>query len=301
MRNERSDESSSSSKLGGNDRSKGRGFNYLQTPICIRNILAIAIPLTACSAPSQQRAEHPDKAAHLAQAQPSSVSVRATEQPSAGPATPPEGQGNAAAESTETSEAAYAGLPTECHAQGNLCLPAPQFVDRLCRAAHVSTAIRLFAKSSPITRGYVRMREVNPVNLRGGPVSDTSLTFAEEVLILAQHGSEGEIQVSGMGGYDVLRWDGTCATLSTDELVMRVPAPPRHAPFAWNYIDGGIQEALLQNEAIRSARATQRQRCRGMSSSQSSASCREAANRLNERIVVAVRTGMELPSPEYTP
>jgi hypothetical protein len=273
----------------------------LQTPIPLRNILAaIAIPLTACSSTPQHRAEHPDVTAHPAQAQASSAPAPATEQPALDPATLPESQATTEAESTEMRAEAQAGL-TECQAQGNLCLPAPQVVDRLCRAAHVSTAIRLFAKNSPMTRGYVRMREVNAVNLRGGPVGDTSLTFAEEVLILAQHGGEGEIQVSGMGGYDVLRWDGTCATLSTDELVMRVPAPPRHAPFAWNYIDNGIQEALLQDEAIRSAQVTQRKRCRGMSNSQRSASCREAAERLNERIVVAVRTGMDLPLPEYTP
>lgn len=260
----------------------------------------MALPLTACSAAPQHRAQQPDTAAHLARAQPSSVSAPAVEQPSAAPVTPSESEATTEAESTETMEEAHAGL-AECHAQGNLCLPAPQFVDRLCRTAQLSTAIRLFAKSSPMTRGYVRMREVNAVNLRGGPVGDTSLTFAEEVLILAQHGGEGEIQVSGMGGYDVLRWDGTCATLSTDELVTRVPAPPRHAPFAWNYIDDGIQEALLQDEAIRSAQVTQRKRCRGMSNSQRSASCREAAERLNERIVVAIRTGMDLPLPKYTP
>lgn len=193
------------------------------------------------------------------------------------------------------------GLLTECDKQGELCLPPAHLVDRLCRAAHVGTAIRLFAKSSPLKRGYVRMREVRAANLRGGPVGDANLTFAEEVLILAQHGGSGEIKVSGTGGFDVLRWDGTCATLSDDELVMQVPAPPRHAQFAWKYIDDSIQEALLQNETIRSAQANERKRCRGMSASQRSASCREAAERLNERIVVAIRTGMDLPLPEHAP
>ena len=121
------------------------------------------------------------------------------------------------------------------------------------------------------------------------------------VLILAQHGGSGEMQVSGTGGFDVLRWDGTCATLSDDELVMQVPAPPRLAQFAWKNIDDGIQEALLQNEAIRSARASERKRCHGMSQTLRSASYREAAERLNDHIVVAIRTGMNLPLPEYAP
>ena len=195
----------------------------------------------------------------------------------------------------------HAGLPTECYTQGELCLPPPDFVDRLCRAAHVGTAIRLFAKSSPFTRAYVRMREVRALNLRGGPSSDVSLTFAEEVLLLAQHGGSGEMLVSGEGGFDVLRWDGTCATLSSDELVRRVPAPPRHAPFAWKYIDDAIQRALLQNDTVRSARAAERQRCHGSSDAALSASCRDAAERLNDRIFLAIHSGVELPVPDYTP
>jgi len=143
------------------------------------------------------------------------------------------------------------------------------------------------------------MREVRAANLRGGPVGVADLTFAEEVLILAQHGDSGEMQVSGTGGFDVLRWDGTCATLSDDELVLRVPAPPRHAQFAWNYIDENIQQVLLQNQTIKGARADERKRCHGMSPNDRSPSCREAAERLNEYIVVAVRTGVELPLPEY--
>ncbi|HKO91442.1 MAG TPA: hypothetical protein VJU61_09840 [Polyangiaceae bacterium] len=196
---------------------------------------------------------------------------------------------------------AQEGLPTECYTQGELCLPPPTFVDRLCRAAHVGTAIRLFAKGSPFTRAYVRMREVRALNLRGGPSGGTQLTFAEEVLLLHHHGTAGELEVSGDGGYDVLRWDGTCATLSSDELVTRVPAPPRHAPFAWKYIDDGVQAALLRNSVVRSAWDAERKRCRGASDSEQSAACRAAAEQLNDRVVVAIRSGIDLPVPEYTP
>lgn len=211
------------------------------------------------------------------------------------------GKSNPAAErSSADAQPPRAELPTQCYTPGDLCLPPPDFVDRLCRAAHVGTAIRLFAKSSPFTRAYVRMREVRAVNLRGGPASDTSLAFAEEVLLLARHGGSDEMQVSGVGGYDVLRWDGTCATLSSDEVVTRVPAPPRYAPFAWKYLDDSVQEVLLQNDAIRSARAQERQRCRA-SGGETSASCRAAVERLNEHVVVAIRSGIELPVPEYMP
>jgi len=270
-------------------------------PVRIRNITtALVLTLTACSSGPQHRVEHADQVTPPPKARPASVSAEAAEVAPAPPATPAESPASPGAElEGETLEEPRASLPTECHKQGPLCLPPANVVDRLCRAAHVSTAIRLFAKSSPLTRAYVRMREVRAANLRGGPVGEADLTFAEEVLILAQHGGSGEMMVSGAGGFDVLRWDGTCATLSDEELVMRVPAPPRHAQFAWNYIDENIQQVLLQNETIKLARADERKRCHGMSTGDRSDSCREAAERLNDQIVVAIRTGMELPLPEY--
>ena len=244
----------------------------------------------ACTPGAQPPAAHPASAPSGEQGSPT-ASVRDGAEPG----------GGASAAAGEEAEAAQPGLPTECETRGDLCLPPADFVERLCRAAHIGTAVRLFAKSSPFTRGYVRMREVPAINLRGGPASEVKLTFAEEVLLLARHGGSDGMQVSGVGGYDVLRWDGTCATLSSDELVLRVPAPPRHAPFAWKYLDDSIQRALLQNEAVRSAHDAERKRCTGTSSARESASCRDASARLNDRVVVAIRTGLELPSPEYTP
>jgi len=271
-------------------------------PIRARNsVAALILTLTACSSGPQHRVEHADEVVPPQKAPPASASAEAVELVSAPPATPVASPENPRAELEDaTLEEPRSRLPTECHKQGELCLPPSNVVDRLCRTAQVSTAIRLFAKSSPLTRAYVRMREVRAANLRGGPVGEADLTFAEEVLILARHGDSGEMQVSGTGGFDVLRWDGTCATLSDDELVLRVPAPPRHAQFAWKYIDENIQQVLLQNETIKLARADERKRCHGMSPGDRSASCRQAAERLNEYIVVAVRTSVDLPLPEYT-
>ena len=278
-------------------------------PLRLRTALTVlAVSLAACSPGPQQHALHAGENAPAPESvlapgtRPNDASTRAEDEASESGATPQGGPSDVAPERDAVSEPApHTGLPTECYTQGELCLPPPDFVDRLCRAAHVGTAIRLFAKSSPFTRAYVRMREVRALNLRGGPGGDTNLFFAEEVLLLARYGGSEGVQVSGDGGYDVLRWDGTCATLSSDELVTRVPAPPRHAPFAWKYIDDSIQQALLQNEAIRSARAAELKRCHATSDNEQSTSCREAAERLNDHVVVAIRKGMDLPHPEYAP
>jgi hypothetical protein len=195
------------------------------------------------------------------------------------------------------------GLPTRCTPVGDLCLPPRGFVQRLCRDAYGGAAIRLFEKSSPFSRGYVRSREVQAVNTLGGPSSDDSLRFAEEVLILTRTGGAGpgEMQVSGMGGYDVLRWDGTCATLADGELAMRAPVPARYAPFSWRYIDTNIQNALLSNSDVEAARREHKKHCHGVSLGRISAACAKAESELRSSIVAAVRGGISLPDPERMP
>jgi hypothetical protein len=194
-------------------------------------------------------------------------------------------------------------LPTECHNVGDLCLPPRDFVRRLCQGAFTGAAFHLLEKSSPYTRGYVRSRKVKAVNTLGGPASDTELTFGEEVLILTRTGQAkpGQMEISGMGGYDVLRWDGTCATLADGELSQRPPIPPRHAPLDWRYIDTNIQEALLLDEGIRDARQAQRKHCHGVSLGTRSAKCVAADDSLNDRIVLALRSGLALPPPDALP
>lgn len=161
----------------------------------------------------------------------------------------------------------------------------------------------LLAKASPFSRGYVRSREVKAVNTLGGPTSDANLLFGEEVLILTRSGSPGagEMQVSGMAGYDVLRWDGTCASLSDGELATRAVGVRRYAPFTWRDIDTNIQEALLKDQTIVAARKSQRKECQGVSFGGRSAACVNADAKLSERIVLAVRTSVDLPTPDRIP
>lgn len=218
--------------------------------------------------------------------------------PSSATATQPTATEPATVEATAPKE-----LPTTCEKKDDLCLPPRTFVKRLCQGAYPGAAIRLFEKSSPFSRGYVRVRSMQPVNTLGGPASDAALTFGEEVLVLTRTGAAqaGDMQMSGMGGYDVLRWDGTCATLADGELARYAPTAPRNAPIAWQYIDTNIQQALLENQGIDKARKTQRKHCQGASLGRRSASCIDADAKLNERIVLAVRTGMNLPAPERLP
>jgi hypothetical protein len=215
----------------------------------------------------------------------------------------PSGASGAAVSRAAADDTASRALPSECSAVGQLCLPPRAFVRRLCQGASTGAAFHLLQRSTPFSRGYVRASKVPPVNALGGPSSDAPLQFGEEVLILTRTGeaSANQMQVSGMGGYDVLRWDGTCANLADGELVLRAPIPPKHAPIEWRDIDASIQDALLKNGAIREARKAQRQHCHGVSLGTRSAECERADARLVDLIVQETRGGFALPALENIP
>jgi len=235
-----------------------------------------------------------------------SVGCGGAQQQAAEPQAPP-AEPQAAVESkpevAPPAPAEPSGLPTTCQSDGELCLPPRAFVKRLCQDAYSGAAIRLFEKSSPFSRGYVTGRKIQAVNTLGGPASDVNLDLDEEVVILLHRGGPAatEMQVSGMGGYDVLRWDGTCATLSDGELALRPPRSPRHGPIDWRYIDTNIQKALLENAELGEARREQRKHCHGVSVGRVSAACAKADARFYERLAATVRGGIELPEPERLP
>jgi len=141
------------------------------------------------------------------------------------------------------------------------------------------------------------------VNALGGPTSDAQLELGEEVLILTRTGDPGpgQMQVSGMGGYDVLRWDGTCANLAEGELGLHAPSQPGHAPIEWRYVDENVQDALLKDDGIREARKQQRQHCHGVTLGSRSPQCVAADARLEDRIFTAVRGGFALPPLDQLP
>jgi hypothetical protein len=245
--------------------------------------------LSACAG-AAPRASAPESAPSGGEA-----GSEAGERPEAAPAP---SEGDAAASASEET-----GLPAACTPAADLCLPPRAFVQRLCRDAYTGAALHLFAKGSPFSRGYVRSREVRAVNTLGGFSSDNNLRFGEEVVLLTHTGQAGSggFQVSGMGGYDVLRWDGTCATLAEGELALRPPGPAGHAPLSWRYIDTNIQNALLLDEGIVEARRQHKKHCHGVSLGRISPACAKAEAELADRIVGAVRAGIALPLPERLP
>jgi len=192
-------------------------------------------------------------------------------------------------------------LPTQC-VSDHPCVPPAHFAESLCKGSYPGVALAMFEKSSPWQRKWVNVAALEAVNAFGGSASGGPLTFGEEVVLLRsqQAGSQG-MQMSGGEDVEVLRWNGTCVTVRQSELVEYVPGLPKHAPMVWNYLDEPTQDALLAKKNIANAREQQRRECRGSSKRDVSASCEKASSALDSAIVIAVRKGMALPTPEKRP
>ena len=194
-------------------------------------------------------------------------------------------------------------IPDACTDDGGGCAMPAAFVKRLCSGTYPDLALMLFAKGSPWRRAYVSVKEVAPFNGDGGPSSDEKLMFDEELLVLFEKKADtGGMQVSGAGAsYNTLRWDGTCAMLSAEEVRLQAPPKPKHATIPWRSLADATQEALLKNEQVSKVATDRRKECKGATVGTVSAACEKLDRKLNDVVVEAVRGGTTVPQPAKVP
>jgi hypothetical protein len=221
-------------------------------------------------------------------------------------ATPPEAASDTAAQDDAEPVSDDANLtrevPTACSGTDG-CYPDPAFAERVCRGKFPDLPLAFFAKGAPWQRLYVKAETVEPVNAYGGARSPISMHFGEEVVVLRKRGpgSAKGVHMSGPTDLDVLRWDGTCATIREEMFVTYIPGDMTSPRIVWKYLDDPIQEELLKNAAVERAQVAERKNCRDSSPSQPSPACDKAMKKLTDAIVIAVRLGIELPPIESTP
>jgi len=194
------------------------------------------------------------------------------------------------------------GIPKKCHKNADPCLPPPKFVDGLCADTYPAVALHMFAPSAPWAHGYLKGK-VKAWNASGG-VSDNEawLEFDEEVVLLRKRGGPQGIQVSGAeGGYDALRWDGSCVTLDASEVTLSAPPRPKAAKVEWRFLDEATQEAMRESENVTQAYRKRRKECKGAVSGTVSKKCVVADAQLSDVIVEHVREGGALGTPERLP
>jgi hypothetical protein len=207
------------------------------------------------------------------------------------------------AKATKDAEPERRTLPTECAYVRDLCVPPPEFVDRLCQHVFPDVAVYMMGPKQPWTHRYVRVREAQAVNPISGRVGEVGLTFGEEIIVLRYKAgrTEGGIQVSGTERYEVLRWDGTCASLEEGEFVEKMPKQQlRYVAPAWQRLGDKYRAVLMENGAVADAAATKETDCKGAGLGRPP-KCHKAIENLNRVVAETVHDGFELPPPESIP
>lgn len=188
-------------------------------------------------------------------------------------------------------------VPSAC-ADASACAPPTAFVDAVCKHKFPDLPLYLFAGRMPWQHLYVKAEYVEPVNPHGGDQSEAWMQFGEEVVVLRRRapGGVNGVQVSGPSDLDVLRWDGTCATIRAEMLVSDVPAPMQSPRIIWKYLGAELQAALLKNAVVARSREVERKGCRDSSVTHPTPSCEKAMRQLTDAIVLAVHQNVPLPN-----
>jgi hypothetical protein len=195
-------------------------------------------------------------------------------------------------------------FPTACaKGGGDVCVPPAAFVKHLCSAPNAaSIALALFAKGTPWLRMYLsRNTEAWDASGTAAGSSAQKLSLDEEVLVLAFRppANTGGMVVSGAGGaYDIVRWDGACASLNADELRKYIPPEPGYASIPWKKLDDELQQKLLEEGRISLKEGEMKKACKGLSRGQTNAACDRAQKSLSKAVVFHVRAGGALPAPK---
>jgi hypothetical protein len=228
--------------------------------------------------------------------------------PPAAPA--PAATGEASAEPTAAPAAAdeedkpSTKLPTECAGKdAKMCLPPAGFVKRLCSGSYPDVALAMLAKGTPWVRGYLRVKSAEAFNASGGVSSDNKLVFDEELLLLSHREADtGGMTVSGAGSsYDVLRWDGSCASLQGEEVSLAASPTPKAAKVVWKTLDEKVQTALLADDKINKTYQARRKECKGASMGDVSLKCEKLDDMLSVVVIDYVRRGGSIPPPPRLP
>jgi hypothetical protein len=161
----------------------------------------------------------------------------------------------------------------------------------------------MLAKGTPWSRGYLRVKSAEALYASGGVSSQDKIVFEEEFVLLSRHeANTGGIQVSGAGGsYDVLRWDGSCASLQDEEVSLTATPSPKWAKIPWKNLDDKVKDALLADQKINKTYTDRRKECKGATMGDVSLKCVKLDEQLSAVVVDFLRKGGTVPPPAKLP
>jgi hypothetical protein len=192
-------------------------------------------------------------------------------------------------------------LPDHCARGKKECVPPPGWVKRLCDDVYPDVALNMFKPGTRWKRLYMLAR-AEPFNASGGAsLLGDKLERGEEVIALKRRDNNGEMQVGDNAGYDVLRWNGACATIHDGDFSHDRPRNIVHSKIEWRRLGLDVRKKLEDQPGISAAQNARRKACKGMNLGQVSGDCETFDKRLMEEIVQYVQDGGDIPLPSRLP
>jgi len=192
-------------------------------------------------------------------------------------------------------------IPKRCGRKKGECLPPSRWVKRLCEDVYPDVALHMFRPGTPWKRLYMLAR-AEAFNASGGvSLIGDKLEPGEEVIALRRRKNGGQFQVGDTSGYDVLRWNGACATIHDGDFTTEQPSTIRNPKIEWRTLGLETRLALEARPEISEVYEARRKSCKGISVGRVSDTCEVDDRRLVDEIVRYVRTGAKLPKPAKVP
>ena len=193
-------------------------------------------------------------------------------------------------------------LPDHCARGKRECVPPPGWVKRLCEDVYPDVALNMFQPGTRWKRLYMLAR-AEPFNASGGAsLLGDKMERGEEVIALKRRDNDGEMQVGDNSGYDVLRWNGACATIHDGDFAREAPRGEIvHSKIEWRRLSLDFRKFLETQPDISSAQNARRKACKGMSFGEVGKDCEVYDRKFMDEIIRYVQDGGKLPKPARLP
>ncbi len=180
-------------------------------------------------------------------------------------------------------------------------MPPPGWVRRLCSDVYPEVALHMFRPGTPWKRLYMKAN-AEPYNASGGAsLLGDKLRRGEEVIALHRRAGDSGIQVGDTAGYDILRWNGACATIHDGDFSEEPLRNVVYSKVEWRRLALPVRNLLEAQPDISAAYEARRKACKGQSIGIVAADCERYDQELMDEIVRYVREGGKLPAPTRMP
>jgi hypothetical protein len=181
------------------------------------------------------------------------------------------------------------------------CLPPPGWVKRLCDDVYPDVALHMFQPGTPWKRLYM-VANAEPFNASGGAsLLGDKMRRGEEVIALKRRSGREGVQVGDTAGYDVLRWNGACATIHDGDFSTYKPSDVVYSKLEWRQLSLPLRRLLEGEPEISAAYEARRKACKGRNLGIVAEECESNDRLLIEEIVRFVHSGVSLPRPDRMP